>query len=99
MGGGEMEEYVAQTARGVTVTEGEPMSLLEQSVVALIPSGVLPKTITGARLGRGRGGHCAICRAVIRQPDTEIEVDVESRRGVFHRACFNLWRDLVARLS
>ena len=28
----------------------------------------------------------------------EIEVEVESRRGVFHQACFNLWRDDVARL-
>ena len=31
-------------------------------------------------------------------PDTQIEVEVESRRGVFHQACFNLWRDDVARL-
>ena len=96
-----MAEYVGQTAPGMrtTAAEGEPMSLLEQHITALIQSGVLPKTITGARIGRGRGGHCAVCRVVIRQPDTEIEVDVESRRGVFHQACFDLWRDLVARLS
>jgi hypothetical protein len=25
-------------------------------------------------------------------------VEVESRRGVFHQACFNLWRDVVAGL-
>lgn len=82
-----MEEYV-----------GEPMSILDQSVTAQIQSGVLPKSITGARFGRGRGGHCAVCHVVIRQPDIEVEIDVESRRGVFHQACFDLWRDQVARL-
>jgi hypothetical protein len=74
------------------------MSSLNQSVTAKIQSGVLPKSITGARVGRGRGGYCAVCHAAIRPPDTEIEVAVESRRGVFHQACFNLWRDDVARL-
>jgi hypothetical protein len=75
------------------------MSILDQSVTEKIQSGVLPKTITGARLGRGRGGRCAVCHVVIRRPDTEVEVDVESRRGVFHQACFNLWRDQVVRLG
>jgi hypothetical protein len=74
------------------------MSSLDQSVTARIQSGVLPKSITGARVARGRGGHCAVCHVAIRPPDTEIEVEVESRRGVFHQACFNLWRDDVARL-
>jgi hypothetical protein len=74
------------------------MSILDQSVTAKIQSGVLPKSITGARVGRGRGGHCAVCHVAIRPPDTQIEVGVESRRGVFHQACFNLWRDDVARL-
>jgi hypothetical protein len=74
------------------------MSPLDQSVTAKIQSGVLPKSITGSRVGRGRGGHCAVCHVVIRPPDTEVEVEVESRRGVFHQACFNLWRDEVARL-
>ncbi len=74
------------------------MSILDQSVTAKIQSGVLPKSITGARVGRGRGGHCAVCHVAIRPPDTEIEVEVESRRGVFHQACFNLWREDAARL-
>ena len=72
------------------------MTILDQSVTTKIQNGVLPKSITGARVGRGRGGHCAVCHAAIRPPDTEIEVAVESRRGVFHQACFNLWRDVVA---
>jgi hypothetical protein len=75
------------------------MSSLDQSVTAKIQSGVLPKSITGAWVGRGRGGRCAVCHVVIRSPDTEVEVEVESRRGVFHQACFNLWRDDVARLG
>jgi hypothetical protein len=75
------------------------MSSLDQSVTAKIQNGVLPKSITGARVGRGRGGHCAVCHVVIRPPDTEVEVAVESRRGVFHQACFNLWRGEVARLQ
>jgi hypothetical protein len=75
------------------------MSSLDQSVKAKIQSGVLPKSITGARVGRGRGGHCAVCHVVIRPPDTEVEVSVESRRGVFHQACFDLWRGEVARLQ
>jgi hypothetical protein len=74
------------------------MSVLEQSVTARIQSGVLPKSIARARFGRGRGGRCAVCHLAIRLPDTEVEVEVESRRGVFHRACFNLWRAEVARL-
>lgn len=74
------------------------MSILDQSVAAKIQSGVLPKFIPGARVGRGRGGHCAVCHVAIRPPDTEVEVEVESRRGVFHQACFNLWRDEAARL-
>jgi len=74
------------------------MSILDQSVAAKIQSGVLPKSIPGARVGRGRGGHCAVCHVAIRPPDTEVEVEVESRRGVFHQACFNLWRDEAARL-
>jgi hypothetical protein len=74
------------------------MSPVDQSVMAKIQSGVLPKSITGSRVGRGRGGHCAVCHVVIRPPDTEVDVEVESRRGVFHQACFNLWRDEVARL-
>jgi hypothetical protein len=74
------------------------MSILDQSVAARIQSGVLPNSIPGARVGRGRGGHCAVCHVAIRPPDTEVEVEVESRRGVFHQACFNLWRDEVARL-
>jgi hypothetical protein len=71
------------------------MSPLDQSIAAKIQSGALPKSITGARFGRGRGGHCAVCRRVIRPPDTEVEVDVEARRGVFHEACFILWREHV----
>ena len=55
------------------------MSSLDQSVTAKIQSGVLPKS-TEARVGRGRGGHCALCHVVIRPPDTEVEVEVESRR-------------------
>ena len=74
------------------------MSILDQSVTAKIQSGVLPKSITQARFGRGRGGHCAVCHVVIRPPDTEVEVEVESRRGVFHQACFTLWREDAARL-
>jgi hypothetical protein len=74
------------------------MSILDQSVTAKIQSGVLPKSIPGARFGRGRGGHCAVCHVAIRPPDTEVEVEVESRRGVFHQACFNLWREDAARL-
>jgi uncharacterized protein (UPF0262 family) len=74
------------------------MNLLDQSITAKIQSGILPKSIPAVRVGRGRGGHCAVCHLVIRQPDTEVEVDVESRRGVFHQACFVLWRDRVARL-
>ena len=74
------------------------MSSLDQSVTAKIQSGVLPKS-TEARVGRGRGGHCALCHVVIRPPDTEVEVEVESRRGVFHQACFDLWRGAVARLQ
>jgi hypothetical protein len=72
------------------------MSILDQSVTAKIQSGVLPKSIPVARVGRGRGGHCAVCHVAIRSPDPEIEVEVESRRGVFHQACFNLWRDAAA---
>jgi hypothetical protein len=74
------------------------MSSLDQSVTAKIQSGLLPRSTTGARVGRGRGGHCAVCHVIIRPPDTEIEVEVESRRGVFHQACFNLWRDEVTKL-
>jgi hypothetical protein len=74
------------------------MSSLDQSVTAKIQSGVLPKSVTEARVGRGRGGHCAVCPVVIRPPDPEVEVELESRRGVFHQACFNLWRDVVAGL-
>jgi len=74
------------------------MSILDQTVTAKIQSGVLPKSITGARFGRGRGGHCAVCQLAIRPPDAEVDVEVESRRGVFHQACFNLWRDAAARL-
>jgi hypothetical protein len=36
---------------------------------------------------------------VIRAPDTEVEVEVEFRLGVFHHACFDLWRGEVARLQ
>lgn len=74
------------------------MSILDQAVTAKIQSGALPTSVTGARLGRGRGGHCAVCHVVIRPPDAEVEVEVESRRGVFHQACFNRWREVVARL-
>ena len=74
------------------------MNILDQSVMAKIQSGVLPTSITGARFGRGRGGHCAICHLVIRPPDAEVQVDIESRRGVFHQPCFNLWREVVGRL-
>jgi hypothetical protein len=74
------------------------MSILDQSVTAKIQGGVLPKSIPGARFGRARGGHCAVCHVAIRPPDTEVEVEVESRRGVFHQACFNLWREDAARL-
>jgi hypothetical protein len=74
------------------------MSSLDQAVTAKIQSGALPKSIPEARVGRGRGGHCAVCHVAIRPPDPEIEVEVESRRGVFHQACFNLWRDVVAGL-
>jgi hypothetical protein len=74
------------------------MSSLDQSVTARIQNGVLPKSITKGRVGRGRGGHCAVCHVVIRPPDTEVEVQVESRRGAFHEACFNLWREDAARL-
>ncbi len=58
------------------------MSILDETVTAKIQSGVLPKSTTGARFGRGRGGHCAVCRLAIRAPDAEIEVEVESRCGV-----------------
>jgi hypothetical protein len=74
------------------------MRTLDQSVTAKIQSGVLPKSIPEARVGRGRGGHCAVCHMAVRPPDPEIEVEVEFRRGVFHQACFNLWRDVVAGL-
>ena len=74
------------------------MSSLDKLVAERIQSGVLPKSIIGARFSRGRGGHCAVCHLVIRGPDTEVEVEVESRRGVFHQSCFDLWRDHVARL-
>jgi hypothetical protein len=74
------------------------MSPLDQSVTARIQSGALPKSITEGRVGRGRGGHCAVCHVVIRPPDTEVEVEVDSRRGVFHEACFTLWREDAARL-
>ena len=74
------------------------MSVLDQSLRAGILSGVLPTSIAGARFGRGRGGRCAVCHLAIRLPDTEVEVEVESRRGVFHQACFNRWRAEVARL-
>ena len=74
------------------------MSSLDQSVTAKIQSGVLPKSIPEARVGRGRGGHCAVCHVAIRPPGTEVEVEVESRHGVFHQACFNLWRDAAAGL-
>ena len=49
------------------------MSILDQTVTAKIQSGVLPKSITGARFGRGRGGHCAVCRLAIRAPDAKIQ--------------------------
>jgi hypothetical protein len=62
----------------------EPMSSLDQSVTAMIRSRVLPKSITAARVGRGRGGHCEACHVAICPPD-EVEVEAESRRGVFHR--------------
>ena len=75
------------------------MSILDQSVTAKIQSGVLPKSITKARVGRGRGGRCAVCHVVIRPPDTGVEVEVEFLRGVFHQACFNLWREDAARLG
>jgi hypothetical protein len=74
------------------------MSSLDQAIAAKIQSGALPKSIPEARVGRGRGGRCAVCRVAIRPVDPEIEVEVESRRGVFHQACFNLWRDVVAGL-
>ena len=74
------------------------MSTLDQSVTARIQSGALPKSISEGRVGRGRGGHCAVCHVVIRPPDTEVEVEVDSRRGVFHQACFTLWRENAARL-
>ena len=74
------------------------MSSLDQAIAAKIQSGALPKSIPEARVGRGRGGRCAVCRMAICSLDPEIEVEVESRRGVFHQACFNLWRDVVAGL-
>ena len=47
--------------------------------------------------GRTRAGR-ALCGMPCGHPlpDPEIEVEFESRRGVFHQACFNLWRDVVA---
>jgi hypothetical protein len=74
------------------------MSSLDQAITAMIQSGALPKSIPEARVGRGRGGRCAVCHVAIRPLDPEIEVEVESRRGVFHQACFNVWRDVVAGL-
>jgi hypothetical protein len=74
------------------------MSSLDQSITAQIQSGALPKSITKAQVGRGRGGRCGVCHVVIRPPDIGVEVEVESLRGVFHQACFNLWREDVARL-
>ena len=74
------------------------MSSLDQAVAAKIQRGALPKSIPDARVGRGRSGRCAVCHVAIRPQDPEIEVEVESRRGVFHQACFNLWRDVVAGL-
>jgi hypothetical protein len=74
------------------------MSSPDQAVAAKIQSGALPKSIPEARVGRGRGGRCAVCHVAIRPLDQEIEVEAESRRGVFHQACFNLWRDVVAGL-
>jgi hypothetical protein len=79
------------------VLEG-PMDTLDQSVTAKIQSGALPMSITGARVGRGRGGRCAVCHVVIRPPDPGVEVEVESLRGVFHQACFTLWRENGGRL-
>jgi hypothetical protein len=72
------------------------MSILDQSVTAKFQSGVLPKSIPVARVGRGRSGHCAVCHVAIRAPDTQVEVEIESRHGVFHQACFNLWLDAAA---
>jgi hypothetical protein len=74
------------------------MSSLDQAVAAKIQSGALPKSIPEARAGRGRSGRCAVCHVAIRPQDPEIEVEVESRRGILHQACFNLWRDVVAGL-
>ena len=71
---------------------------LDEVITAKVQSGVLPKSIAGARLGRGRGGRCAVCYLVIRHQDTEVAVEAESRRGVFHHACFNLWREHIARV-
>jgi hypothetical protein len=62
------------------------MSSLDQAVTAKIQSGALPKSIPEARVGRGRSGRCAVCHVAIRPQDPEIEVEVESRRGVFHQS-------------
>ena len=75
------------------------MSSLDQAITAKIQSGALPRSIPAARVGRGMGGRCAVCHVAIRPPDPEVEVEIESRRGVFHQACFNVWRDVVAGLS
>jgi hypothetical protein len=73
------------------------MSSLDQSVTAKIQSGVLPKS-TEARVGRGRGGHCALCHVVIRPPGHRGRGGGRVPARVFHQACFNLGRDDVARL-
>ena len=73
------------------------MRMLDQSVTAK-NSEVLSKSITEARVGRGRGGRCALCHVAIRHAEAEVKVEVESRRGVFQQVCFNLWREEVALL-
>jgi hypothetical protein len=70
------------------------MSLLDQSVTAKIQRGVLPKSITG--LGSGEEGAGIVRYATWSSAPRTPRSRWRSSPGA--QACFNLWRDDVARL-